>query len=75
MVFEKIKEALITHAGVDADKITMDANFVEDLGIDSLDLVDLIIMLEEEYDIEFDEDAADSIKTIGDVVDYIGKNA
>ena len=40
-----------------------------------IDLVDLIIMLEEEYDIEFDEDAADSIKTIGDVVDYIGKNA
>ncbi len=75
MVFEKIKEALITHAGVEADKITMDASFVEDLNIDSLDLVDLIIMLEEEYDIEFDEDAAETIKTVGDVVDYINKNA
>ena len=74
MVFEKIKEALITHAGVEEDKITMNASFVEDLNIDSLDLVDLIIMLEEEYDIEFDEDAAEAIKTVGDVVDYISKN-
>lgn len=75
MVFEKIKEALITHAGVDAAAITMEANFTEDLNIDSLDLVDLIIMLEEEYNLEFDEDAAESIKTVGDVVEYINKNA
>lgn len=75
MVFEKIKEALVKHAGVEADKITMEASFVEDLNIDSLDLVDLIIMLEEEYNLEFDEDAAESIKTVGDVVDYINKNA
>jgi len=75
MVFEKIKEALVKHAGVDADAITMEASFTEDLNIDSLDLVDLIIMLEEEYNLEFDEDAADSIKTVGDVVEYINKNA
>lgn len=75
MVYEKIKAALIEHAGVEEGAISMDARFVEDLNIDSLDLVDLIIMLEEEYDIEFDEDAADSIKTIGDVVDFVNKNA
>lgn len=75
MIYERIKEVLIKHAGVESDKITMEARFVEDLNIDSLDLVDLIIMLEEEYNIEFDEDAADHIKTIADVVDYINKNA
>lgn len=75
MIYERIKEALIKHAGVESDKITMDARFVEDLNIDSLDLVDLIIMLEEEYNVEFDEDAAEHIKTIADVVDYINKNA
>ncbi len=75
MIYEKIKSALIEHAGVEEEKIAMEARFVEDLNIDSLDLVDLIIMLEEEYDIEFDEDSADKIKTIADVVDYINKNA
>ena len=75
MIFERIKEALVKHAGVEENKITMEANFVEDLNIDSLDLVDLIIMLEEEYNLEFDEDAAEGIKTVGDVVEYINKNA
>lgn len=75
MIFEKIKKALIEHAGVEEEKINMEARFVEDLNIDSLDLVDLIIMLEEEYGIEFDEDSADRIKTIADVVDFINQNA
>ena len=75
MIYEKIKNALIEHAGVEEDKISKDARFVEDLNIDSLDLVDLIIMLEEEYDIEFDEDSADKIKTVADVIDFIEKNA
>ena len=74
MVFEKIKEALITHAGVEADKITMDANFVEDLGIDSLDLVDLVMELEDEFEIEFPEDKIDDFKTVGDVINYIEEN-
>ena len=74
MVYKKIKDALMSHAGVEESKIDLDARFVEDLNIDSLDLVDLIMMLEEEYGVEFDEDAAESIKTIGDVVDYIDKN-
>lgn len=75
MIFEKIKETLIKHSGVDSDKITLEARFVEDLNVDSLDLVDLIVMLEEEYDLEFDEDAAESIRTIGDVVEYINQNS
>ena len=74
-MFEKIRDVLAEKTGVDKDKITEDTAFIEDLNIDSIGMIDLIMELEEEYDIEFDEDDADSIKTIADVMEYIKKNS
>ena len=74
-MFEKIREVLAEKTGIDKEKITMESSIVGDLNIDSIGMIDLIMELEDEYGIEFDEDDADSIKTIADVVDYIQKNA
>ncbi len=71
MIFEQIKNFLSTQLNIDENKITMDATFVEDLNIDSLDLVELILALEEEYNIEVDEEDAEKLSTIGDVVNYV----
>ncbi len=71
MVFEKIKDIVAEQLGKDAQDITMDSTFVEDLGADSLDVVELVMALEDEFDIEIDEDEAGNISTVGDVVDYI----
>lgn len=71
MVFEKIKEIVSQQLGVDADEITMDSTFVEDLGADSLDVVELVMAMEDEFDLEIDEEEADGISTISDVVEYI----
>ena len=74
MIFEKVKSVIAEQTGIDPETITMDSSFVEDLNIDSIDLIELIMMLEEEYNIEFSEDDAERIKTIGDVVNYINQN-
>lgn len=74
-MFEKIREVLAERIGIDKEKITMESSIVGDLNIDSIGMIDLIMELEDEYGIEFDEDDADKIKTIGDVVEYIQKNA
>lgn len=71
MVFERIKQLIIEELNIDADKITMDARLVEDLEADSLDAVELIMKLEEEYNIQIDDTSAESIKTVGDLVRYI----
>lgn len=71
MVFEKIKEIVSQQLGVDADEITMESTFVEDLGADSLDVVELVMAMEDEFDLEIDEEEADGISTISDVVEYI----
>lgn len=71
MVFEKIKGIVSQQLGVDADEITMDSTFVEDLGADSLDVVELVMAMEDEFDLEIDEEEADGISTISDVVEYI----
>ncbi len=71
MVFEKIKGIISQQLGVDADEITMDSTFIEDLGADSLDVVELVMAMEDEFDMEIDEDEAEGISTVGDVVDYI----
>lgn len=71
--FEQIKDRLSSQLGVDKDKITMDTNVMEDLGADSLDLVELFMCIEDELDIAIaDEDAA-NIKTIGDLVSLLEK--
>lgn len=71
MVFDKIKEILIEQLDVDEDDITMEASFIDDLGADSLDIVELIMAMEEEFDIEISEDDADSISTVGAAIEYI----
>ncbi len=72
--FEKIKEVIVDKLGVDEEKITMEAHFVDDLGADSLDTVELIMQLEEEFGIEIPDDDAETITTVGAAVEYIDKN-
>lgn len=74
MVFEKVKAIILDQISVPAEKVTLDARLVEDLGADSLDAVELIMSVEEEFDIEVPDDAARSIKTIRDVVNFIEAN-
>lgn len=71
MIFEKVKERISDILGVDADEITIESSFIDDLGADSLDIVELIMALEEEFDIEIPDEEAEKIQTVADVVDYI----
>ena len=71
MVFEKVKDIIIDQLNVDEDEITMDASFIDTLGADSLDLVELVIAMEEEFEMSIPEEDIDKISTVGDVVDYI----
>ncbi len=73
MAFDKIREIIAEQLGLDADSITMDSSFIDDLGADSLDIVSLIMALEEEFGIEFAEEDAEKIKTVGDAVNYISE--
>ncbi|MBS5150984.1 MAG: acyl carrier protein [Butyricicoccus pullicaecorum] len=73
MVFEKMVELLSEQFGVEPESITLKTSFDEDLGADSLDLVELMMALEEEFDVgEIDEETAQKLKTVGDVVDFVG---
>lgn len=71
MVFEKIRAILCEQLELNEDQITMDSNIAEDLGADSLDVVDLIMSIEDEFDVEVPDESIESIKTVGDVVNYI----
>ncbi len=75
MVFEKVKKIIVEQLGVEEDDIAMEASFIDDLGADSLDIVELIMALEEEFDIEIPDSEAENIKTVGDAVDYIKNNS
>lgn len=70
-MFEKIKSIIADQLGIDAGEISLESSFVDDLGADSLDIVELIMALEEEFDIEFPDEDAEKISTVSDVVDYI----
>ena len=72
MVFEKVRAILVDQLGVDdEEKVTMEASIVDDLGADSLDVVDLIMSLEEEFDIEIPDEDVENMKTVGDIVKHI----
>ena len=75
MVFDKIKEIVIEQLGVEEDVVTPEANIQDDLGADSLDIVDLIQTIEDEYDLSIPDEAVENIKTVGDIVAYVEKNA
>lgn len=75
MEFEKVRDVIVDQLGVDADEVTMEASFVEDLGADSLDVVELIMGLETEFDIEIPDEDAEKIGTVGDAVEYIKNHA
>jgi len=69
--YDKIKEVIIDKLGVEDAKITMDAKFIDDLGADSLDTVELIMQFEEEFNIEIPDDDAESLMSVGQAVEYI----
>lgn len=71
MIFEKVRDIIVEQLGVDAEEVTMDSSFIDDLGADSLDIVELIMALEEEFDMEIPDEEAEKISTVGDVVEYI----
>ena len=70
-LFNKIKEMIVDALGVDEEKVTMEASFKEDLGADSLDAVELIMSVEEEFDVEVDEEFSQNLKVVSDIVNYI----
>ena len=74
-VFEKVKEIIVEQLGVAENAVNMEASFIDDLGADSLDIVELIMALEEEFDLEIPDTEAEKIVTVGDAVDYIKENA
>ena len=73
-VFEKVKEIIVNQLGVSDTAVTMEASFIDDLGADSLDIVELVMALEEEFDIEIPDEDAEKAVTVGDVVEYIKEN-
>ena len=73
--FERVKSVIVDQLGADESAITMDASFGDDLGADSLDIVELIMGLETEFDIEIPDEEAEKISTVGDAVNYIKDNA
>ena len=75
MVFEKVREILVDQLDVDEDAVTMEASIQNDLGADSLDIVDLVMSLEEEFDCEIPDEEIENIKTVGDIVKYIEDHA
>ena len=74
MVFEKVKSILIDQLDVEEEKVTPEASIADDLGAESLDIVDLVMSLEEEFDLEIPDDQVENIKTVGDIVKYIEDN-
>ena len=72
-VLERVKKIVIEHLDVEDEKVTEKASFIDDLGADSLDNVELVMAFEEEFDIEISDDAAEHIQTVGDAVKFISE--
>ena len=75
MVFEKVRDILVEQLDVEEEKVSMEASIMDDLGADSLDIVDLVMSLEDEFGVEIPDDQVENIKTVGDNVKYIEDNA
>ena len=71
---DRVKKIVVEHLGVERDKVTEDASFIDDLGADSLDIVELVMAFEEEFGVEIPDDAAEKITTVKDAIDYIDQN-
>ena len=73
-VEERVKKIVVEHLNVDEDKVAKEASFIDDLGADSLDTVELVMAFEEEFGCEIPDDAAETIQTVGDAVTFLEKN-
>ena len=74
-IAERVKKIVVEHLGVDAAKVSEGASFIDDLGADSLDTVELVMAFEEEFNVEIPDDAAEKIQTVGDAVSFIKEHA
>lgn len=74
-IAERVKKIVEEHLGVESDKVTEEASFIDDLGADSLDTVELVMAFEEEFNVEIPDDAAEKIQTVGDAINFIKENA
>ncbi len=70
-IAERVKRIIVEQLGVSEEEVTPEASFIEDLGADSLDIVELVMALEEEYDIEISDEDAEKIQTVNDVISYV----
>ena len=73
-IFEKVKEVIMDQLAAEDDAVKMETSFIDDLGADSLDIVELIMALEEEFDLQIHDSESEKIMTVGDVVEYIKNN-
>ncbi|MEL6373353.1 MAG: acyl carrier protein [Pseudomonadota bacterium] len=74
-IAERVKKIVVEHLGIEAEKVTEKASFIDDLGADSLDTVELVMAFEEEFSCEIPDEAASDIQTVGDAVKFLEKNA
>jgi acyl carrier protein len=73
-IADRVKKIVVEHLGVDTEKVTDNASFIDDLGADSLDTVELVMAFEEEFGVEIPDDAAETILTVGDAIGFLEKN-
>ena len=71
---DRVKKIVVEHLGVESEKVTEDASFIDDLGADSLDIVELVMAFEEEFGVEIPDDAAEKITTVKDAINYIDEH-
>jgi acyl carrier protein len=74
-ISDRVKKIVVEHLGVEADKVQPNASFIDDLGADSLDTVELVMAFEEEFGVEIPDDAAETIQTVGDAVKFLEQHA
>ena len=74
-IAERLKKIVVEHLGVEAEKVNENANFIDDLGADSLDTVELVMAFEEEFGVEIPDDAAEKILTVKDAIEFVKANA